>query len=77
MVAPDQRGFDLTDTHGPHDAFTLAGDVARLVRTLAYKSATIVGHDAGGAVAWVFGARYADMAVGLIVCNAPHPSAAG
>ena len=76
VVAPDQRGYNLTDERGPHDAFTLAGDVARLIRTLGYERATIVGHDAGGAVAWVFGARHADMAEGLIVCNAPHPSAA-
>ena len=76
VVAPDQRGYNLTDKHGPHDVFTQAGDVARLIRTLGYEKATVAGHDAGGAVAWVFGARYPDMIERLIACNAPHPYAA-
>jgi epoxide hydrolase 4 len=73
MPANSYRFVEYWYNPGPHDAFTLAGDVARLNRTLGYERATIVGHDAGGAVAWVFGASYAVMAEGLIVCNAPTP----
>ncbi len=75
VVAVDQRGYNLTDKREPYDPFTLASDVAGLIRTLGYGQATIVGHDWGGAIAWVLGARHPDMIEKLIVCNAPHPSA--
>ncbi|MBV9452809.1 MAG: alpha/beta hydrolase [Rubrobacter sp.] len=75
VVAPDQRGYNLTDRRGPYDVFTLSADVADLIRALGYDKATIVGHDWGGAIAWVFGARYPSVAEQLIVCNVPHPSA--
>ncbi|MDQ3943228.1 MAG: alpha/beta fold hydrolase [Actinomycetota bacterium] len=76
VVAVDQRGYNLTDKRGPYDPFTLAADVARLIRTLGYEKANIVGHDWGGAIGWVIGARYPDIVEKLIACNAPHPSAA-
>src|SRR5215218_10254050 len=57
VVAVDQRGYNLTDKHGPHDPFTLAADVAGLIRTLGYERASIVGHDWGGVIGWVLGAR--------------------
>ena len=76
VVASDQRGYNLTDRRGSCDIFTLCADVAGLIHTLGYEKATIVGHDWGGAISWVFGARYPHAAEKLIVCNAPHPSAA-
>lgn len=75
VVAPDQRGYNLTDRRGPYDIFTLSADVAGLIRALGHEKAAVAGHDWGGAIAWVFGARYPDVAEKLIVCNAPHPSA--
>ena len=75
VVAPDQRGYNLTDKHGPYDVFTLSKDVAALIRTLGYEKATIVGHNWGGAIAWVFGARYPALSEKLVACNAPHLSA--
>jgi pimeloyl-ACP methyl ester carboxylesterase len=75
VVAVDQRGYNLTDKHGPYDPFTLAADIAGLIRTLGYEKVIIAGHDWGGAVTWVLGACHPDIAEKLIVCNAPHPSA--
>lgn len=56
--------------------FTLAADVARLIDALGYEKATIAGHDWGGVIGWVLGARYPNVVEKLVVCNAPHPSAA-
>jgi len=74
-VAVDQRGYNLTDKQGPYDVFTLAGDVVGLIRTLGHERAVVMGHDWGGIVAWVLGARHPDIVERLIVLNAPHPSA--
>src|SRR5215216_4298258 len=74
-VAVDQRGYNLTDKQGPYDVFTLSGDIVRLVRTLGYERAVIMGNDWGGVVAWVLGARHPGIVERLIVVNAPHPSA--
>jgi len=76
VVAVDQRGYNLTDKHGPYDIFTLSDDIAGLIRALGYqKAAAVIGHDWGGVVTWTFGARHADMLEKLIVCNVPHISA--
>jgi pimeloyl-ACP methyl ester carboxylesterase len=75
VFAQDQRGYNLTDKHGPYDVFTLAADIAGLIHTLGYEKATIVGHDWGGTIGWVLGARHPDVAEKLIACNAHHPSA--
>ncbi len=75
VVAVDQRGYNLTDKHGPYDIFTLSDDVANLIRALGYdKAAAVMGHDWGGAITWTFGARYPELVDKLIVCNVPHPS---
>jgi len=75
VVVPDQRGYNLTDKHGPYDVFTLTADVAGLIRTLGHEKAIIVGHDWGGVVAWCFAAFYPQMTRQLVVCNAPHVGA--
>ena len=74
-VAVDQRGYNLTDKRGPYDVFTLASDVVRLVHTLGYERAVIMGNDWGGVVAWVLGALHPSLVEKIIVLNAPHPSA--
>lgn len=75
VVAPDQRGYNLTDKHGPYDVFQLTDDIANLIQKLGYEQAhAVVGHDWGGVVTWTFGARYPRLLEKLIVCNVPHPS---
>jgi pimeloyl-ACP methyl ester carboxylesterase len=75
VVAPDQRGYNLTDKTGPYDPFQLTDDVMALITTLGYeKAAAVIGHDWGGVVTWVFGARYPAQTERLIVCNVPHLS---
>lgn len=74
VVAPDQRGYNLTDKTGPYDMLTLSDDIAALIERLGYERASaVIGHDWGGVITWVFGARHAQLTERVIVCNVPHP----
>jgi pimeloyl-ACP methyl ester carboxylesterase len=55
VVAPDMRGYGLTDRPEAVDQYTifhLVGDMVGLVDALGVDSAVIAGHDWGAAVAW-------------------------
>lgn len=55
VVAPDQRGYGLTDCPEREDAYTilhLVGDVIGLIDALGEAQAVVVGHDWGAPVAW-------------------------
>lgn len=74
VVAPDLRGYNDTDKpRTGYDVRTLLRDIEGLIKGLGYTKAVIVGHDWGGALAWVFAMRYPQMTERLIVLNAPHP----
>jgi epoxide hydrolase 4 len=76
VVAPDLRGYNDTDKpRTGYDVATLTRDIAGLIEGLGQGKAIIVGHDWGGALAWVFAASYPQMTDRLIVMNAPHPVA--
>jgi pimeloyl-ACP methyl ester carboxylesterase len=74
-VAPDLRGYAQTDKRGPYDLATLVEDLAALVRALGHERAAVVGHDWGGAIAWMAAHRRPDVLERLAVLNAPHPAA--
>lgn len=75
LVAPDLRGFGGSDR--PRDGYdieTLADDVAGLIRTLAPGGRVrVVGHDWGGAIAWVLAYRHPGLLDRVAILNAPHP----
>ena len=76
VVAPDLRGYN--DSDKPRTGYSVSNllrDIVGLIKGLGYEKASIVGHDWGGALAWVFAMRYAEMTERLIVLNAPHPMA--
>jgi pimeloyl-ACP methyl ester carboxylesterase len=73
VVAPDLRGYGETDTHGPYDLDTLAGDVCHFIAALGEQRAKVVGHDWGGAVAWHLAAKRPEFCERLVVMNCPHP----
>jgi pimeloyl-ACP methyl ester carboxylesterase len=55
VIAPDQRGYGQTDAPDAVEAYTqlhLVGDLVGLLGELGIESATVVGHDWGGPVAW-------------------------
>ena len=52
-VAVDLRGYGDTDKPPRgYDGWTLAGDIAGLIRALGHTEATLVGHAEGGLVCW-------------------------
>jgi pimeloyl-ACP methyl ester carboxylesterase len=77
VVAPDQRGYDLSDKPRGIDAYrldTLADDIADLASALGHETFQIVGHDWGGSVAWSLAARHSTRLKRMVVLNAPHPA---
>lgn len=77
VVAPDMRGYNLSDKPGSIQDYKidiLAKDIADLVSALGEKKAIIVGHDWGGAVAWVVATLYPEVVSKLAVLNIPHPA---
>jgi epoxide hydrolase 4 len=74
VYAPDLRGYPGTERprHG-YDVFTLTDDVKALIEALELSRPILVGHDWGGALAWIFGHRYSDLISRLIVVNCTHP----
>ena len=76
VVAVDLRGYGDSDKPPRgYDGWTLAGDVAGLIRALGETSAVLVGHDWGGLIAWSTAALHPRLVRGLAVLAAPHPVA--
>jgi len=76
VVAMDQRGYNRSDQPEgvvEYDMRLLVNDVAAVIRDAGEESATIVGHDWGGMVAWQFAFTLPEMTDNLVVLNLPHP----
>ena len=76
-IAPDLRGYNLSDKPGELDAYRMA-NLVEDIRALAdhfshHKKFVLVGHDWGGAVAWSFAIAHPDYLRKLVIVNAPHP----
>ncbi len=74
VVAPDQRGYNLTEKNGPYDVATLAADVVHLLDAFGRERALVVGHDWGAAVGWTLAALHPERVERLAVLNVPHPA---
>jgi pimeloyl-ACP methyl ester carboxylesterase len=81
VVAPDMRGYNLSSKPTELSAYQmpqLVEDVRALAAGLLTSSGgakfTLVAHDWGGVVAWVFAAQHPDMLDRLVIVNAPHPT---
>jgi pimeloyl-ACP methyl ester carboxylesterase len=77
VVAPDQRGYNLSDKPkgvAAYDLDALAGDVTALAD--GYGSATfkLVGHDWGASVAWWIAQHHPERLSRVVAINAPHPA---
>ncbi len=76
VLAPDQRGYNLSDKPKDLSAYhldELAKDIVGLIDAAGREQALIVGHDWGAAVAWWLGVKHASRVEKLAVLNAPHP----
>ena len=76
VVAPDMRGYNLSDKPGgvhSHGLGLLARDVERLIGALGEERAVVVGHDWGGIVAWAVAMLHPERVERLAILNVPHP----
>ena len=83
-VAPDMRGYNLSSKPTELAAYQmpqLVEDVraltAQLLKSTGETTFTLVAHDWGGVVAWVFAAQHPEMLDKLVIVNAPHPTVFG
>jgi pimeloyl-ACP methyl ester carboxylesterase len=76
VAALDLRGYGDSDKPPRgYDLWTLAGDVAGLVRALGEPRAHLVGHGWGGLIGWTVAALHPRLVRSLTVLGAPHPLA--
>ncbi len=77
-IAPDQRGYgNSSRPEGVenYDPMALVQDIAGLAQALELGTYTIVGHDWGGAIAWLIAAfgQATGHVTRAVIANAPHP----
>jgi pimeloyl-ACP methyl ester carboxylesterase len=77
-IAPDQRGYRGSSKPQDVASYTpdkLAGDVFQLADALGVERFTVVGHDWGGAIAWIVAMLGQSSRVErAVIANAPHPA---
>jgi pimeloyl-ACP methyl ester carboxylesterase len=80
VVGPDQRGYSTGARPAnvqDYNVLALVGDAAGFVDALGASTCNLVGHDWGGAVAWVFGVLHPDRLRTLTAVSTPHPTPFG
>jgi pimeloyl-ACP methyl ester carboxylesterase len=76
VIAPDQRGFARSSKPQGVESYTADKPVADLLALATHFGKdrfTLVGHDWGGAIAWMAALQHPDRVERLIIVNAPHP----
>ncbi|MBB77107.1 MAG: alpha/beta hydrolase [Planctomycetaceae bacterium] len=76
VVAIDQRGYNKSDQPKAIEDYRvekLVGDVNAVMTHLGAPSATILGHDWGGMVAWNYAMAHPTKTDRLVILNLPHP----
>lgn len=74
LVAPDMRGYNLSDKPGRVEDYrveVLVDDVVGLIDHFGAGQAAIVAHDWGAGVAWVVGQKYPERVSKLVVLQVP------
>ncbi|MFQ5628335.1 MAG: alpha/beta fold hydrolase, partial [bacterium] len=76
VIAPDQRGYNLSDKPKQIKAYNLdelAQDIAGLIDVYKHEKAFVVAHDWGGMAAWWMAMACPERIQKLVVMNVPHP----
>jgi pimeloyl-ACP methyl ester carboxylesterase len=74
VLAPDQRGYGLTDRPAAVEAYDiekLTGDLVGVLDAYGIEKAVFCGHDWGGAVVWAAGQLHPSRVAGVIGVNTP------
>ena len=77
-LAPDQRGYSPTAGPSDRDAYRLdelVADVLALIDASGRERVHLVGHDWGGALAWLVAGNHPTRIASLTVLSTPHPAA--
>ena len=77
VVAPDQRGYNLSSKPENPDAYWLevaAADVFALADVVGRERFHVVGHDWGGSVAWTMAGLEPKRLLSAAMLQAPHPA---
>ncbi len=77
-VAFDQRGYSPGARPATVEAYkpaALVADVLAVADAMGFDRFDLVGHDFGGAVAWMVAGHHPDRVVTLAVASTPHPAA--
>ncbi len=75
--APNLRGYGRTSRPRGVDAYrtgTLVADIAALIDASGARSVTLIGHDWGAALAWLFATDRIRPLERLVIMNVPHPA---
>lgn len=76
VLAPDQRGYARSSKPEGVEQYTpdkIVADLLALADHFGIGRFTLVGHDWGGAVAWMAALQHPDRVAKLVIVNAPHP----
>lgn len=76
VIAPDQRGFARSSRPAGVENYTPDKPVADLLALATHFGKdrfVLVGHDWGGAIAWMAALQHPDRVERLVIINAPHP----
>jgi pimeloyl-ACP methyl ester carboxylesterase len=77
VVAPDQRGYNLSDKPKgvpSYDLDQLSADIIGLADHFGRETFAVVGHDWGASVGWWLASRRPQRVQRLAALNAPHPA---
>jgi pimeloyl-ACP methyl ester carboxylesterase len=80
VIAPDQRGYNLSDKPNGIASYrleTLAADVLGLADVLGIERFCLAGHDFGAMVAWQLASSHPQRLKRLAIANVPHPAVMG
>ncbi|MEO5866372.1 MAG: alpha/beta hydrolase [Sphingomonas sp.] len=76
VLAPDQRGYAGSSKPAGVENYTpdkIVADMLALADHFDIDTFTLVGHDWGGAVAWMAALQHPGRVAKLVIVNAPHP----
>ena len=76
VIAPDQRGFARSSKPANVSDYTpdkMVADLLALADHFGLTTFTLVGHDWGGAIAWMAALQNPKRITRLVIVNAPHP----
>ncbi|WP_033924923.1 alpha/beta fold hydrolase [Sphingomonas sp. 35-24ZXX] len=76
VIAPDQRGFAGSSKPEGVESYQpkhMVADLLALADHLGIETFTLVGHDWGGAIAWMAALNHPDRITRLIMTNSAHP----